>query len=202
MKEKDLRKIINEQVRIVLSESDLSTSLERDLGGVLNNFSKMLPTVASTQEKNSEQLNNESVLLTLAGFNLAFPGILKLIASFGKKGAEIINKKLGNKPGQNKSEQFFNDIITAADHLHHIYLKPIELVVKNIFRVQDPEKAHKISNLVFHAIVATMLFYSGIGAVKAFKSKELASGTLESALSAVKTGELRTFLLNSIAEFK
>ena len=47
-----------------------------------------------------------------------------------------------------------------------------------------------------------MLFYSGIGAVKAFKSKELASGTLESALSAVKTGELRTFLLNSIAEFK
>ena len=75
-------------------------------------------------------------------------------------------------------------------------------IIKNVFKVQDPAKAHKIANVLFHIIVAVMLFYSGVGAIKAFKAKELNHSFLEGALSAVKTGELHTFITSSIAEIE
>jgi hypothetical protein len=79
-----------------------------------------------------------------------------------------------------------------ADELHHLYMAPLEVIVKKF--VKDPVKAKKISSGIFHVIVATFLIASGVTAVKALQAKNLSLATLEGALSAVKGGEIKQFI--------
>jgi Flp pilus assembly pilin Flp len=84
-----------------------------------------------------------------------------------------------------------------ADELHHLYVKPLELIVRRF--VKDETKAKKISNFLFHVIIAIMLLASGITAVKALQSKEISLATLETALTAVKGGELKSYITKLLA---
>jgi hypothetical protein len=84
-----------------------------------------------------------------------------------------------------------------ADELHHLYVKPIELVVKRF--VKDPNKAHKISTFIFHVIVAILMISSGVTAVKALQAKEINLATLETALTAVKGGEVKQYITKLLA---
>ena len=52
----------------------------------------------------------------------------------------------------------------------------------------------KIANFLFHVIVAIMLLSSGVTAFKALQSKNISLATLESALTAVKGGEIKSFI--------
>jgi hypothetical protein len=71
-------------------------------------------------------------------------------------------------------------------------MAPIEGIVKKF--IKDEAKAKKVASGIFHVIVATFLFASGATAVKAIQSKNLSLATLETALSAVKGGELKQFI--------
>jgi hypothetical protein len=201
MKEKAIRILINEQVRRVILESEIGDVLDKELGSLMSQFSKELPKAQKqTQQKSTEQIQNEAGILLAASIGLAVPVVVKMISSFGKKAAEKVNSIMGGKSNLAKgSAEWFNELGETAEHLHHLYLKPIELVVKNVFRVKDPDKAHKIANIIFHAIIASMLYFSGAGALKAIKSKEISMATLESALSAIKTGELTKFLSDAVS---
>jgi Flp pilus assembly pilin Flp len=84
-----------------------------------------------------------------------------------------------------------------ADQLHHLYVIPIEAIVKKF--VKDPEKAHKVANGIFHVIVAVLFIASGVTAVKALQAKNVSLATLESALSAVKGGEIKTYISNLLS---
>jgi hypothetical protein len=70
-------------------------------------------------------------------------------------------------------------------------MAPLLAITKKF--VKDEELAKKMANGVFHAIVATFLIASGATAIKALQSKNLSLATLESALSAIKGGELKDF---------
>ena len=70
-------------------------------------------------------------------------------------------------------------------------MAPILAITKKF--IKDEEMAKKVANAIFHAIVATFLIASGATAVKAIQSKNLSLATLESALSAIKGGELKQF---------
>jgi len=76
--------------------------------------------------------------------------------------------------------------------LHHLYLKPIQGIVGKF--VKDKVKADKISNGIFHLIVASFLIASGVGAVKALQAKNVSLATLEGAMAAVKAGEIKAFI--------
>jgi len=100
---------------------------------------------------------------------------------------------LGKKPtDQDAYQQWMTKLGHIADELHHLYMAPIESIVKKF--VKDPDKAKKISSGIFHVIVATFLIASGATAIKALQSKNLSLATLEAALSAVKGGELKNFI--------
>jgi hypothetical protein len=71
-------------------------------------------------------------------------------------------------------------------------MKPLELIVRRF--VKDEAKAKKISSFIFHVIVAIMLLASGATAIKAIQSKELSLATLETALTAVKGGEVKQYI--------
>ena len=58
----------------------------------------------------------------------------------------------------------------------------------------DEAKAKSVASGIFHVIVATFLVASGVTAVKALQAKNLSLATLEGALTAVKSGELKSFI--------
>ena len=148
------------------------------------------------EDKSKDQ--KESVVLTTASLLLELPAILGLIARLGKAMSSIIKRTIGTaSQNQNDVEKYFQQMGRIADELHHLYIKPIELIVRRF--VKDPTKASKVANAIFHVIVAIMMIASGVGAVKALKANSINMATLETALTAVKGGEVKTYLSKLIA---
>ena len=76
-------------------------------------------------------------------------------------------------------------------------MAPIEAIVKKF--IKDEVKAKKVASGIFHVIVATFLIASGATAIKAIQSKNVSLATLETALSAVKGGEIKAFIQKLVA---
>ena len=148
------------------------------------------------EDKSKDQ--KESVTLTTASVLLALPAILGLIARLGKSVSSIIKRTIGTaSQNQSDSEKYFQQMGRIADELHHLYIKPIELVVKRF--VKDENKAKKVAAGIFHVIVAIMMIASGVTAVKALQAKEISLASLETALSAVKGGEVKQYISKLLA---
>lgn len=162
---------------------DVKDEMDAILKGMESELNK-----ASTKSKPT----NEG-FLTIASVAIALPAILGLIARLGKAAGTMANKILGKKPSEKgEYEKWMNKLGHIADELHHLYLTPIEAIVKKF--IKDPEKAKKISQKIFYVIVATFLIASGVQAVQALQAKNLSLATLEGALSAIKGGEVAEFL--------
>jgi hypothetical protein len=132
-------------------------------------------------------------LITTASLLIALPAILGLVARLGRNISALVRKTIGEKPNDpSAAEQYFQDMGHVADQLHHLYMRPIEAVVRKF--VKDPKKAHNISSAIFHVVVAILLIASGITAVKALQAKNISLASLESALAAVKGGEVKEYL--------
>ena len=137
-------------------------------------------------------------ILTTAGIALALPAILGLISRFGKAATGIVRRIMGKKPtDQNDVERYFQQMGRVADELHGLYMKPLELIVRRF--VKDPNKAKKVSHFVFHIIVGIMLLSAGVTAFKAIQSKNLSLATLETALAAIKGGEIKQYITKLLA---
>ena len=169
---------------------DLDDKEQSVVDDVKDEMSAILKTMDTELAKASKSTNEG--LLTVASIAIALPAIMGLVAKFGKAAGNMVNKILGKKPtDQDAYQQWMTKLGHIADELHHLYMAPIEAIVKKF--IKDPVKAKKVSSGIFHVIVATFLIASGATAVKALQSKNLSLATLESALSAVKGGELKQF---------
>ena len=190
----NLRKFITEgQLEKNLQEVDINLDDKEQsvVDDVKDEMSDILKTMDTELAKASESTNEG--LLTVASIAIALPAIMGLIAKFGKAAGNMVNKVLGKKPtDQDAYQQWMTKLGHIADELHHLYMVPIESIVKKF--VKDPVKAKNVSSGIFHVIVATFLIASGATAVKALQSKNLSLATLEGALSAVKGGELKQFI--------
>jgi hypothetical protein len=190
----NLRKFITEgQLEKNLQEVDINLDDKEQsvVDDVKDEMSDILKTMDTELAKASESTNEG--LLTVASIAIALPAIMGLIAKFGKAAGNMVNKVLGKKPtDQDAYQQWMTKLGHIADELHHLYMAPIESIVKKF--VKDPVKAKNVSSGIFHVIVATFLIASGATAVKALQSKNLSLATLEGALSAIKGGELKQFI--------
>jgi hypothetical protein len=136
--------------------------------------------------------------LTTASIVIALPAILGIIARLGRSASQIVKQAFGAKPQDpSAAEKYFQDMGKLADQLHHLYIRPIEAVVKKF--VKDPQKAHNISNAIFHVIVAIFLIASGVTAVKALQAQNISLASLEGALTAVKSGEVKQYITKFLA---
>jgi hypothetical protein len=170
---------------------DLDDKEQAVVDDVKDEMSTILKTMDAELAKASKSTNEG--LLTVASIAIALPAIMGLIAKFGKAAGNVVNKMLGNKPtDQDAYQQWMNKLSHIADELHHLYMAPLEAIVKKF--VKDPAKAKQIASAIFHVIVASFLLASGVTAVKAFQAKNVSLATLEGALSAVKGGEIKTFI--------
>jgi len=169
---------------------DLDDKEQAVVDDVKDEMSAILKTMDTELAKASKSTNEG--LITIASIAIALPAIMGLIAKFGKAAGAMVNKMLGKKPtDEDAYNQWMTKLGHIADELHHLYMAPLLSVTKKF--VKDEEMAKKIANGIFHAIVATFLIASGVTAVKALQSKNLSLATLESALSAIKGGELKQF---------
>jgi hypothetical protein len=190
----DLRTFLTEgKLEKNLQEVDINLDDKEQavVDDVKDEMSSILKTMDAELAKASKTTNEG--LLTVASIAIALPAIMGLVAKFGKAAGAMVNKMLGKKPtDQDAYNQWMTKLGHIADELHHLYMVPLEAVVKKF--VKDPAKAKKISSGIFHVIVATFLIASGATAVKALQAKNLSLATLESALSAVKGGEIKQFI--------
>lgn len=137
-------------------------------------------------------------ILTTAGIALALPAILGLISRFGKAATGIVRRIMGQKPTQqNDAERYFQQMGRVADELHGLYMKPLELIVRRF--IKDETKAKKTAHFIFHIIVGIMLLSAGVTAFKAIQSKNLSLATLETALAAIKGGEIKQYITKLLA---
>jgi hypothetical protein len=170
---------------------DLDDKEQSIVDDVKDEMSSILKTMDSELAKAAKSTNE--ALLTVASIAIALPAIMGLVSKFGKAAGNMVNKILGKKPtDQDAYQQWMIKLGHIADELHHLYMGPIEAIIKKF--VKDEAMAKKISNGIFHVIVATFLIASGVTAVKALQSKNLSLATLESALTAIKGGEIKQFL--------
>ena len=175
---------------------DLDNKEQAVVDDVKDEMSAILKTMDAELAKASKTTNEG--LLTIASIAIALPAIMGLVAKFGKAAGAMVNKLLGKKPtDQDAYQQWMTKLGHIADELHHLYMAPIESIVKKF--VKDPVKAKNVSSGIFHVIVATFLIASGATAVKALQSKNLSLATLEGALSAVKGGEIKQFISSLFA---
>ena len=175
----------------------LEVESEQKVDVAVNAIGQELKKLAAGVEDALEDAddNKQEGLLTTASLLLALPAMLGLVARTGKAVSSIIQKTLGKKPqDQGDAEKYFRQLGGVADELHHLYMKPIELIVRKF--IKDPKKSKAVSSGIFHVIVAVMFIASGATALKALQSKELSLATLEAALTAVKGGEIKTYLSN------
>lgn len=186
--------IISEsQYKEKLAEVDINLDDKEQsvVDDVKDEMSSILKTMDTELEKASQSTNEG--LLTVASIAIALPAIMGLVAKFGKAAGAMVNKVLGKKPtDEDAYNQWMNKLSHIADELHHLYMAPLEAIVKKF--VKDPAKAKQIASAIFHVIVASFLLASGVTAVKAFQAKNVSLATLEGALSAVKGGEIKTFI--------
>jgi hypothetical protein len=184
--------ITESQYKEKLAEVDINLDDKEQsvVDDVKDEMSSILKTIETEFNKASKTTNEG--LITVASIAIALPAIMGLIAKFGKAAGAMVNKALGKKPtDQEDYQQWMGKLGHIADELHHLYMVPILAITKKF--VKDENMAKKIANGIFHAIVATFLIASGATAVKALQSKNLSLATLESALSAIKGGELKQF---------
>jgi len=184
--------ITENQYKEKLKEVDINLDDKEQsvVDDVKDEMSDILKTMDAELAKAAKSTNEG--LITVASIAIALPAIMGLVAKFGKAAGAMVNKALGKKPtDEDAYNQWMTKLGHIADELHHLYMAPLLSITKKF--VKDEEMAKKIANGIFHAIVAAFLIASGATAVKAIQSKNLSLATLESALSAVKGGELKQF---------
>jgi hypothetical protein len=198
----DLRKFLAEgQLEKNLQEVDINLddkeqSVVDDVKDEMSAIIKGLDTEL-TKASEKEQPTNEG-LLTIASIAIALPAIMGLVAKLGKAAGNMVNKVLGKKPNDEAAyNQWMVKLGHIADELHHLYMAPIEAIVKKF--IKDEVKAKKVASGIFHVIVATFLIASGATAIKAIQSKNVSLATLEGALSAVKGAEIKAFIQKLVA---
>lgn len=181
------------KLKDILLEVEADQKVDAVVDDLKDDFASALNGIEDSFEEAGDQ--KQEAVLTTASLLLALPAILGIISRLGRAATSAYQKIAGKKPqDQSSAEKYFQQLGRVADELHHLYMKPIELVVRKF--VKDPIKSKKIANAIFHIIVATMMIASGVTAAKAIQSKEISLASLESALTAVKGGEVKSYLTN------
>jgi len=194
MKPTELKQLIKEEIVNILREEDAKE--EAVVDDIKDEMNSVLNALDDELEKNSKTQNEG--LLTVTSIALALPAIMGLVARVGKAAGKAVNKILGKKPtDEGEYNEWMAKLGGIADDLHHLYMIPIKKIVSKF--IKDKSKADKVSSAIFHIIVATFLVISGATAVKALQAKNLSLSTLEAALTAVKAGEVKAFLIKLAA---
>ena len=129
---------------------------------------------------------NEALGLTLAGVALSMPELIKLIG-------KLVNL-LKRIPGL--SFLSGDQIVSIGDKMHSKLVGAVVFMVKKA-GVKDSTKAKKFAEVILHVIIAMLLIAGGIKMSSFAMAGNVKGATLKAALNAIKTKELRSFLIST-----
>lgn len=146
--------------------------------------------------------------VAIIGMLLAAPKVVELIVKGFAKVVSVFKKMF--KPKQAKTEEEQNEmaskIIEFTHKWHKSYIKGLKWILKvsGMFAkagIKDDAAQTKAAELIYYTIIAGLAIYSGVGAAGAFKSAatsgaggDIALGSLEAAMTSIKSGEVMEFL--------
>jgi hypothetical protein len=111
--------------------------------------------------------------------------------------------RFGFKKGEQKAKQFAHKLIHAGHEVHEAYIggiqKALQFAVPD-FKTLDDTKQKQVAELLFMVIVMYLGIGAGVEAANAYSHLDLAHGTIEGALSAIKAGELSAFIGNGLSK--
>lgn len=194
---------------------EINADLEKEMKAALSKLTTSAKSIEVKEEDidNVEERDLQEALdpISWVGIILAAPKVVELLAkAFGTLTSKI-NKyfKKGSQETDNESE-IAKSIISFTHKWHSGYVKVLQYVLEvtgcfkkaNITSNADKKRA---TEMLYYIIVAGLATYSGVGAAKAFKtalaSKDIATaassfnlGAIESAMAAIKSGEVKAFL--------
>lgn len=193
-------KLLMEQWRDYINEAEeeelFDRFLEKTFGKITGLFGDGLAASGEevSQEIEAEEQLDEGVLFGL-GITLAAPAIVKLFTGIAKVFGNTVKGWTGKDLGIEKVAEKIN---YYADKFHHLFEKPIKFFVRKVLRIKDETKAKQATDLLFHLLIAFLMIYSGVGAAQAATSGQTGLAGFESLLAAVKAGEVRAYLANSL----
>ena len=161
--------------------TDEPEKVEKEVEDALKDLEKDFKK-ADLEPKNVD----EALGLTLAGVALSLPSIISLIGKF----VNLLKKIPGLKSLSG------DRMIALGDKWHHKLIAGITYAIQAL-GVKDKTKAKKFGNIIFHVVIAILLLAGGAAAYNYATKGNIAGATLKGALNAVKTGEIKTFIVKS-----
>ena len=208
------KKKLNEQEELTPEDEKEIKDLDAAMGSSLKDlaaaFQSDIEAVKDEVEELPEKPLNEAIgVVAVVGMLLAAPKVVELIVKGLSKLVKLF-KKLVPK-GQAKTDEEKKDvaakIIDFTHKWHKLYIKGVKglLKISGLFKkagITEPAAQDKAAKMVYYTIVAGLAVYSGIGAISAFKDAASVAahagsfeiGVLETAMAAIKSGEVVEFI--------
>jgi hypothetical protein len=204
----DVMQSLSSQIKSAVSnvETELKGKSEEELEKIAADADPLLGKLAQEskfstkkriRERSSNQrnrINEDFGFMFYAGLALALPPIIELIGKLAK----TISQKLGG------SGEVGEKIAHFGHSLHETYHKTLRgLLDMTLFKLPsmkmiDESGKKQITDALFMLIVAYMAIYSGGAAMNAMKGLKLGPAAAESALAAIKSGEVTGWVVNTI----
>ena len=189
----ELKHIIKEELDASILDQQLDSSLE----DLVSNFGKQAQ-VATQKGKGEKEELEEVAALTAASFVLVIPALMKMISG----AARIVNigiKKMSKGGDKSAAVKAFADWMESnGEKLHHKYTSVFTAIAKNVFRIEDDEDAERVGKAMYYLLIAALAIASGVGAAHAAKHAHIPMAGLETALAAIKGGELQLYLSQAV----
>ena len=176
------------KLKHILTEADIFGSNPNtggDTNSDLDNAFDELEQDINTTDLEPKKVD-EALGLTLAGVALSMPEIIKLIGKF----VNLLKKIPGLKSLSG------DRLIAIGDKYHHKITGVFEKVLR-VAGVKDTAKAKKFANILHHVIIATLLIAGAVSLSGLVAKGSIKGSLLKGALNAIKTKELRSFIISS-----
>ena len=166
---------------------------------------KEFPELAKVEDDVKEGRLNEFVVTAslIAGILAALPKLIKILGWLVKGVGSFVGSVLKMKKTGDAIKKFAEKLMHAGDELHHAYIGGIETALEFIipdFKSLASTVKTKIAELVYLVIVLAMGLSAGLGTFEALHHAQWVHASVEGALSAVKAGEIGSFLAAGIAD--
>tara|TARA_R100001443_G_scaffold117025_1_gene139597 strand:+ start:3176 stop:3766 length:591 start_codon:yes stop_codon:yes gene_type:complete len=160
--------------------NELTDEPEEQIDDLFSDFEKEIKRTDLDAPK------SESIGLTLAGVALSLPEIIKLIGKLVNllKKLPFLKKLSGDK------------LIKLGDKYHGKITSAFQTILTGA-GVRDQNKAKKYANVLHHVVIAMLLIVGGISMSGLVAKGSIKGSVLKGALNAIKTKELRSFLITT-----
>lgn len=160
----------------------MNSNIENEVDKLLN---QMVQDINSGVDA-LERRQNEASVADIAGIVISTPFILQMLGAGLSAAQKFIQRNSKDK------KTVGSYIETFADKMHHVLMKPLELLAATF--TSDKHKQHEFAEIVLSGIILILLVGSGLSLVGYVKKFNIKKSLIYAFKSAVKSAELKPMI--------